>query len=634
MSSRYFIGGGTTTSPAAYNNTANWSETDGGTGGVTVPTAADDRYFNSDAVVTGIPNSHSAATVIGTNAQVQWNQTGSITLSGSLLVSENAGFTLTGNYTLTFDNDASAVIQKNAVMTKPQSNIAFRGQSILNNKGILSGLVMIAPAQVHEPGTVSQLIIQTWGAAADVHLGNDLPVNADSVTIQHSQNYSVSAVLRTPLIVHNIELYAAANAGLHVVQKNAVRISGNVTAAGTAIHNNTFTWQTDAGAVSYFTGSANQSITFPQWVSGHNWIADKTDGTLELAAFNGFLQGRCKNLIVRAGSSIDLSAAPAVLDAVSPNGTAFQAAYYGIKANSTYPFGSVLSQDEICEREALDSVLNFGSIHIPAGRVLCTKSLTNNTGAVITGEGMLCVEHGGLINSGMIAGSVKIWFFNEPKAAAPMFEIPASKKEAGIPRNNVPSFYRLTLAFGEDYMTDTIRLFTAADKYGRALSNGSGLFLARISHSDGSPILPEELSCASYSIYRLDKNDPVNRLPVEGHSNIPLSIAGTVLRYYALDANWEFDTTGYNFRCLLMDSVSISGVYYSPFPLPEENYLVVFELVPVGSVPKIQLQYRVHRFSPKSAVSLFSLLVFRPSCEIVILFPEVFIHGGSYEITS
>ncbi|GHT29248.1 hypothetical protein FACS18942_10310 [Planctomycetales bacterium] len=414
MTTRYFIGIGTAASPAAYNNTANWSETDGGTGGASIPSAADGRVFNSSTVVSSIPAAHSAATVIGQNANVQWNLTANNTIYGSLLISQSATFNITGNYSLNFEESAAAVIQNNAVMNKTQSSIIMKALTALQNKGTINAALYLCSSAVNEPGTVSSIIPSTSGAAADISMGGDLPVKTQSVIFRHHQNYAVSTALRTPLITGDLQLNASANIGMSIFQKFPVSVSGNVSATGQYIQNDAFIWQQDEGVLSYFTGEEEQSIVFPQWISGQRWFVDKTSGTLDLVNFSGYLQGRCKNLIVRAASSVDLSGTPPVLDATKPDGSVFQTAYHGIKSDSTYPFAGGLSDNAKYEREALESVQNYGTIHIPAGKVICTKNLQNYTGAVITGDGMLVVEYGGLTNDGSIAETVQVKMFNTP----------------------------------------------------------------------------------------------------------------------------------------------------------------------------------------------------------------------------
>lgn len=158
----------------------------------------------------------------------------------------------------------------------------------------------------------------------------------------------------------------------------------------------------------------------------------------------------------------------------------------------------------------------------------------------------------------------------------------------GIPRDRMPFPYRFALAQGVHFMPDALQLHCPMNEAGRALENGSGLYLARIAHSDGTPISSNEIASASYSVFRLDASDPALRIPVEGHTDIPLTVADILLSEPATDENWTFDGIGYNFHHIPDDSV------LSPFPMAGRNYLVCYTLHPVESRPKIQIRYRVH----------------------------------------
>ncbi len=166
-------------------------------------------------------------------------------------------------------------------------------------------------------------------------------------------------------------------------------------------------------------------------------------------------------------------------------------------------------------------------------------------------------------------------------------ELDSQGKPAGIPRGNQPGFYRITLAQGKSYMSDTLQLFCTMTENGRALENGSALFLGRITLATGQPISPSEIATAEYTIYRLDNSDAAIRVPVEGHERVPLNISEIVTSDFVLDENWPFDEIGYNFRYILSDQTA------SPFPIAGRNYLVAFTLTLQGSTPKILLQYRV-----------------------------------------
>lgn len=161
-------------------------------------------------------------------------------------------------------------------------------------------------------------------------------------------------------------------------------------------------------------------------------------------------------------------------------------------------------------------------------------------------------------------------------------------RSTGISRDQMPFPYRLTLAQGVHFMPDALQLHCPMNEAGRSLENGSGLYLARITHFDGTSVSPGEIASASYTVYRLDASDPSLRVPVEGHTDISLTVDDILFSELTTDENWIFDDIGYNFHHVPDDSV------LSPFPAAGRNYLVCYTLHPVESRPKIQVQYRVH----------------------------------------
>ncbi len=167
-------------------------------------------------------------------------------------------------------------------------------------------------------------------------------------------------------------------------------------------------------------------------------------------------------------------------------------------------------------------------------------------------------------------------------------ELDGRKKSSGVPRGDLPSCYRFTLALGRNFMYDTLQLFCPMSESGRALANGSGLYLGRVTFSDGRLPDPLDIASASYTVYRLDGTDGTVRTPIEGHTEVPLDLAGNLLPEAVVDENWTFDALGYNFRHTPDDSM------FSPFPQAGRDYLVVYTLRLFDRSPKIVFQYRVH----------------------------------------
>ena len=150
------------------------------------------------------------------------------------------------------------------------------------------------------------------------------------------------------------------------------------------------------------------------------------------------------------------------------------------------------------------------------------------------------------------------------------------------------SLFRTTLAQGESFMIDTIELFCRMDECGRALDNGSSLFLARLQHADGTPVLPAEVREVGYSLWRLDDADASIKTPISGHIDVPLDVEEVMLDHLTTDEHWSFDTVGYNFRHWP------DGSAEPLFPVAGRNYRMEYRLKMVAAVPDVLLRYRIH----------------------------------------
>lgn len=127
----------------------------------------------------------------------------------------------------------------------------------------------------------------------------------------------------------------------------------------------------------------------------------------------------------------------------------------------------------------------------------------------------------------------------------------------------------------------------ALDIYGTAFKNGSATLMARIVGAAGANIAQADIATIHYSVYLLDDQDPDNRTPVDGHSQITLPVYQVVFNSLQTDARWTVDTIGYNFRHVLDVSV------YPAFATADRKYLVEYALTPlVGQV--ILVRYRIN----------------------------------------
>ena len=100
MPDRYWVGG-----TAAWDGTAGtkWAATSGGAGGASVPTTADDVFFNasSTGTVTISTGNTGAKSINCTGFTGTFAGTANITIAGSLTLVAGMGYTYTGNYTFT-----------------------------------------------------------------------------------------------------------------------------------------------------------------------------------------------------------------------------------------------------------------------------------------------------------------------------------------------------------------------------------------------------------------------------------------------------------------------------------------------------------------------------------------------------
>jgi hypothetical protein len=100
MADRYWVGG-----TASWDGTAGtkWATTSGGTGGETVPTTADDVFFDagSTGTVTISTGNTGAKSINCTGFTGTFAGTANITIAGSLTLAAGMGYTYTGDYTFT-----------------------------------------------------------------------------------------------------------------------------------------------------------------------------------------------------------------------------------------------------------------------------------------------------------------------------------------------------------------------------------------------------------------------------------------------------------------------------------------------------------------------------------------------------
>jgi hypothetical protein len=112
MADRYWVDGSGTWDTG---NTANWSATDGGAGGASVPGSADDVFFNSASGGPGtitLTGALSAKSLTTTNSTFAFVSTGTLSLSGNITLSASTVWAATGTITV----DSSSTLTTNSVV--------------------------------------------------------------------------------------------------------------------------------------------------------------------------------------------------------------------------------------------------------------------------------------------------------------------------------------------------------------------------------------------------------------------------------------------------------------------------------------------------------------------------------------
>ncbi len=116
----------------------------------------------------------------------------------------------------------------------------------------------------------------------------------------------------------------------------------------------------------------------------------------------------------------------------------------------------------------------------------------------------------------------------------------------------------------------------AKDIHGTVFRHGSAVFMARVVNASAQTINQASISSASYTIYKLTKDDPTALVAVTGHDNVSLAVANVIYDTLQVDAAWTVDAQGYNFRHEL--DVSLAEAFSNA----GDTYQVRYELVPVA----------------------------------------------------
>ena len=127
----------------------------------------------------------------------------------------------------------------------------------------------------------------------------------------------------------------------------------------------------------------------------------------------------------------------------------------------------------------------------------------------------------------------------------------------------------------------------AIDVYTTLFKNGTGTFMARVIGAAGTPVSPDAIASATYSVYLLNDHEPDTREVVVGHNSVALQVADILFGSLRTGPIWTRDPTGYNFQHTLDVST------HPAFPTAGRRYLVEYQFVPVAGQP-VLARFRVN----------------------------------------
>ena len=112
--------------------------------------------------------------------------------------------------------------------------------------------------------------------------------------------------------------------------------------------------------------------------------------------------------------------------------------------------------------------------------------------------------------------------------------------------------------------------------------NHAPIFLARVVDATAASVTQAAISTATYTISRLDPNDPDSRTAVTSHSAISLTVSAIIYNALQLDDLWKdddgnyLDDSGYNLK------VQPSMATAVPFAVAGAEYLMEVTLTPTS----------------------------------------------------
>lgn len=251
MADRYWVAGGT----GNYNSTTNWSATSGGSSGASVPTSADNVFFNASSGA-------GTATVNVTSNCANLNLTGftgTIVFNANLALNGTAFNLGTGGYTISTPSTFGLAL--NASMTITSNGTTWTGR-------IFVGGVTITLAD-------NLTVSGTWGYSAT----GTSTVNGNTLNISGNLTHSNTATATgtTAIVFDGTGTWSHTSTG---VLRNNVTINtvGTLT-IGTNIYYNTGTLTYTAGTVTTTGSTLNIAASTTLNTNGITWNNITTSGT-------------------------------------------------------------------------------------------------------------------------------------------------------------------------------------------------------------------------------------------------------------------------------------------------------------------------------------------------------------------
>ncbi|TWT46491.1 hypothetical protein [Botrimarina hoheduenensis] len=115
---------------------------------------------------------------------------------------------------------------------------------------------------------------------------------------------------------------------------------------------------------------------------------------------------------------------------------------------------------------------------------------------------------------------------------------------------------------------------------GVVFEGASAVLLARVTHTDGSPIVPGEISTVVYTVRERSGCDGQTQ-GVTGHMSVSLTPADVLLSTLQTSGEWSVDAIGFNFRH------EIDVLTNLAFPVAGRGYEVRYVLTPYVGQPVV-----------------------------------------------